>query len=121
MPINTIDEVLNGKIPSLIKIDVEGYETLVLKGADKTLLNPTLKAIIIELNGSGGRYGFDEKIIHQNFINLGFKPYSYIPFDRKLVEKSTFGDYNTIYIRDLDFVNQRIFSAEIITINQTNL
>jgi hypothetical protein len=39
--------------PVLMKLDVEGYEPAVLAGAAATL-----KALIIELNGSGHRYGF---------------------------------------------------------------
>jgi FkbM family methyltransferase len=36
--------------PSLIKIDVDGIEPLILKGAEKTLLCPTLKSVLIEVN-----------------------------------------------------------------------
>ena len=46
---------MNEQCPSLIKIDVEGYENEVINGAEKTLENQSLKAIIIELNGSGSR------------------------------------------------------------------
>src|SRR5687768_4318764 len=44
----------------ILKIDVEGFETEVLKGAGRLLNDPMLKAIIIELNGSGEQFGFDE-------------------------------------------------------------
>lgn len=36
--------------PNYIKIDVDGHELKVLKGATKTLSNPNLKSILIELN-----------------------------------------------------------------------
>lgn len=36
--------------PSLIKIDVDGIEHLILKGAQKTLASKTLKSILIEVN-----------------------------------------------------------------------
>lgn len=113
----TIDEIVGNNIPALIKIDVEGYETEVINGAKTTLENPLLKAIIIELNGSGGRYGFNEKHIHTKFLSLGFKAYQYFPFERKLSEIPTFGDYNTIYIRDLEFVQTRLNTAEMVEIN----
>ncbi|TAF78029.1 MAG: FkbM family methyltransferase [Bacteroidetes bacterium] len=112
VPIETLDLILKDTCPSLIKIDVEGFETEVLKGAQNTLNNPILKAIIIELNGSGGRYGFNELDIHQNLLNLGFKPYSYLPFERKLTEIPTFGNYNTIYIRNLRFVEARLLNSK---------
>ena len=48
VPVKTLDEVLNGQVPKVIKIDVEGYEAEVLKGAINILQAPSLKAIIIE-------------------------------------------------------------------------
>ena len=112
VPIKSVDEIIGINIPTLIKIDVEGYETEVLKGAINTLNNINLKAIIIELNGSGGRYGFDEKDIHDLFVSLNFIPYEYEPYLRKLKRVDTFGLYNTIYVRDIDFVESRIKTAE---------
>src|SRR5690606_18061447 len=75
----------SGQIPTLMKIDVEGFEAQVLNGGMVILHNPILKAIIIELNGSGYRYGFDEKQIHVKLTELGFKPYKYQPFERNLI------------------------------------
>lgn len=111
--VNTLDDILNnGPVPLLIKIDVEGFETEVIKGATKTLHEPGLKAIIIELNGSGARYGYDEQEIHQSLLNVGFSPYTYDPFSRKLTSVDLFGSLNTIYIRDFDFVQDRLKNAE---------
>ncbi|MFN8264831.1 MAG: FkbM family methyltransferase [Chitinophagaceae bacterium] len=120
VPIKRMDEITK-KIPILIKIDVEGFETEVLNGAEKTLANPDLKAIIIELNGSGYRYGFDEKLIHKKLIDLGFKTYSYNPKNRKLTSIPTFGKYNTIYIRDESFVNERLSKAKKIKVGQIEI
>ena len=58
--VRKLDDILNGRSPILMKIDVEGYETKVLAGAMKILADQYLKGIIIELNSSGDRYGFDE-------------------------------------------------------------
>lgn len=111
--VNTLDDILNnGPVPLLIKIDVEGFETEVIKGATKTLHEPGLKAIIIELNGSGARYDYDEQEIHQSLLNVGFSPYTYDPFSRKLTSVDLFGSLNTIYIRDFDFVQDRLKNAE---------
>lgn len=109
--VHTLDSIVSEQHPSLIKIDVEGFETEVLNGAENTLANKDLKAIIIELNGSGDRYGYDENKIHQKLIKFGFKPFSYNPKLRKLKQISTFGSHNTIYIRDEQFVKDRIESS----------
>lgn len=95
---------------------MEGFETEVLNGANKILLDYNLKAIIIELNGSGQRYGYDESKIHKKLIDFGFKPCSYDPKSRFLKELETFGIHNTIYIRDLEYVIDRIKTARQIKI-----
>lgn len=115
--IETLDEILiNQEIPLLLKIDVEGFETEVIKGAFNTLQNKELKAIIIELNGSGTRYGYDEHKIHDEFVVLGFRLFLYNPISRELSPLNTFGTHNTIYIRDIDFVKNRLITAQKIRI-----
>lgn len=111
VPIVCLDNYYSTNKPSLIKIDVEGFETPVLNGANRILNDLTLKAIIIELNGSGIRYGFDEQKIHTNLLNHGFLPHVYDPLKRELIKLETFGSYNTIYLRDIEFVADRLKSA----------
>jgi len=94
--------------PNLIKIDVEGFENEVVNGASQLLNDNQLKAIIIELNGSGERYGYYEKDLHQHLTDHFFFPHSYDPFKRELVRLNSFGGFNTIYIRDIDFVRERL-------------
>jgi FkbM family methyltransferase len=106
------DILLDKKVPILIKIDVEGFETEVLNGAANSILSNELKAIIVELNGSGLRYGYDENLIHEKLLVSGFKPYRYFPINRSLTLIETFGKYNTIYIRDIEFVTERLYNAE---------
>lgn len=112
--VQTLDGILKSRTcPLLIKIDVEGFETEVLLGGKNTLKNPDLKAVIIELNGSGLRYGYKDEDIHAVFISEGFLPYTYDPFTRRLIRLSTYSkDVNTIYVRDVDFVEKRIEEAE---------
>jgi len=107
----TVDSLSINNFPALIKIDVEGFETEVLKGMSTTLQQPNLKAIIIELNGSGGRYGFNEEDIHKLLIANNFWPHQYDPFKRTLGAAETYGSYNTIYCRDLPIINNRLQSA----------
>jgi len=118
--ISTLDSILlTETTPALLKIDVEGFETEVLNGAEKTLADKTLKAIIIELNGSGQRYGYDEIQIHKKLIEFGFKPFNYTPKSRQLKEIETFGIHNTIYLRDKEFVEGRIETSRQIKIGST--
>lgn len=107
-------------IPNLIKIDVEGYESEVLQGMKLILESEKLKAIIIELNGSGWRYNFDELKIHNDLKMAGFSPYTYKPLKRNLQLLDSYGMHNTIYIRDFDFVNNRLKTANKIFIFNEN-
>jgi FkbM family methyltransferase len=112
-----LDSLLAGKQqPSLLKIDVEGFEQEVINGAKGLLTGSTLKAIIIELNGSGGRYGYDENNIHQQLKAVGFNCYQYAPFTRELINVEGFGNLNTIYLKDIDFVKDRLKTANSITV-----
>lgn len=103
VPVVTLDEILAGQVPKLIKIDVEGFETLVIQGAEHTLRNPKLEAIIMELNGGGEDYGFDEKILHNKMVEVGFHKCSYNALTRELQlgsDKSWFTG-NNLYVRNL--------------------
>ena len=66
----TIDS-LNLHNVDMIKIDVEGYEMEVLKGANQTL--ETVKYVMIELNSNTGKYGSSNKECMDFLEQLGFK------------------------------------------------
>jgi FkbM family methyltransferase len=85
--------------PKIIKMDVEGYETNVLRGASKTLESDNLEVIIIELNGSGNKFGYSDEDIHTNLQLMGFDSFTYDPFNREIIKLETYGEHNTIYIR----------------------
>lgn len=111
--ITSLDITFKDIIPVLIKIDVEGFEWNVLQGADHIIQSSELKAMIIELNGSGKRYGFSDEQIHSFLISRGFFPFSYEPFSRKLTRLQTYGRFNTIYIKDLNWVGARLNTARL--------
>jgi FkbM family methyltransferase len=117
----TLDDLLHDISPYLIKIDVEGYETEVFKGADITLAKPSLNAVIVELNGSGKRYGFDDNDVHQKLIDNHFLPYVYQPFTRALSRINSFGSQNTIYIRDFNSASQRVKTASAVRVNSIDI
>ena len=55
----------------MIKIDVEGYELEVLKGATKTL--KSVKYLMIELNNNTKKYGSNNVEVEKHISSLGFK------------------------------------------------
>ncbi len=100
--------ILNYTKPTIIKIDVEGFEWNVLMGCQDLLIDSKLKGIIIELNGSGARYGFRDDSIDELLREYSFAPFTYDPFQRKLIPLVSYTSHNTIYIRDLDFCIDRL-------------
>ncbi len=109
--VGILDDYCEQEVAILLKLDVEGFEFQVLKGGAKTLANHQLKAIIIELNGSGGRYGIADDSIHQLLSDAGFLPFRYDAFSRGLTNLSTYNrNSNTIYVRDVEFVKGRVLN-----------
>ncbi len=68
--INKLDSLGYNDV-DFIKIDVEGLEMEVLKGAARTLEN--VEYLMIELNGNSERYGSSKKDIKEHLKSLGFK------------------------------------------------
>jgi FkbM family methyltransferase len=104
----TLDQELAAHPPILLKVDVEGFETEVFAGAAQTLRHPGLRAIIVERNDSGSRYGFDEAPLHREIQACGFVPCTYDPFARRLSEAPGAFSGNIIYTRDVDVANKRL-------------
>ncbi|PWJ60626.1 FkbM family methyltransferase [Dyadobacter jejuensis] len=110
VPVTTLDMTLPDTVLAA-KIDVEGYEANVINGAQKTIANHQLKAIIIETNGLSEQYEFGQNYIHNQLIAVGFRPYNYSPSTRSLKAIDTPNPSNTIYLRDIPFIEQRLQTA----------
>ena len=119
--VNTLDTILKGKQPILLKIDVEGFEKAVIDGSIQTLKQTSLEVIIIELVGLGERYGFNELDIQTILSEHGFSKYEYNPFKRELIVTKNLGHHNTIYIRNISFVKKRVLEAPTFTILQQKI
>jgi FkbM family methyltransferase len=58
--------------PSLIHLDIEGFEGPALLGAKETIINHT-PLIVLETNGSGDEYGWPQERIDDLLFSLGYK------------------------------------------------
>jgi FkbM family methyltransferase len=94
----------------VIKIDVEGFEKDVMEGGTNTF--QVADAVIIELlNGSGTRYGYDDWELHGRMLDMGFRLHRYDPFTRVLRETDEIIGGNNLYVRDAEFVRERLKTA----------
>ena len=111
--VSTLDSVLKHENPCVMKIDVEGYETLVLKGANEVLGKESLHSIIIELNGNGKKFGFDDVDIVAMLAQYGFRPFSYDPRNRSFckLDGKNKESANTIFLKKIDYVEMRCKDA----------
>jgi FkbM family methyltransferase len=108
VPSARLDTTLGDARPAMIKIDVEGYEEAVLRGAARTLACDSLKLIEIETITPE---------IATTIENHGFVRRFYDPFTRRLMETSTgLPQSNAIFVRDADIVAARLASAPKVTV-----
>lgn len=108
--VTTLDNLLDGRVPQVLKIDVEGHEMAVLRGAMETLSSSDLKAVIMETNGSGERYGVTDADLRNFMRDRGFIEATYEPFERTLNTKAS-GGLNTLFIRDVEAIRDVLRSA----------
>ena len=115
VPVRKLDTIVSGCDPLLIKIDVEGLELQVLKGADEILKSKSLLAVIIETFGKNN--------LDKQMSKYGFKPFTYNPFNREIspFDSKKVASNNTIYIKNIEKVNERIKSATKFLINDKEI
>ena len=114
--VKKIDDIFADNIPVIMKMDIEGFEWPALNGARKTLASSEFKALIIELNGCCEAFGFSDSDIHNLLLSYKFKPYSYDPFLRVFTLLDSYGVFNTIYLKDLEWAKNRVTSSKKYTI-----
>lgn len=105
--VEPIDALLQGQVPILFKLDVEGYELQALSGADKMLSDPRCAAGIVEMTRENA------VAIDALLRSHRFGAYDYVPSTRTLVPLSSWRREasNTIYVRDIERVASRVGSA----------
>lgn len=106
-----LDDVIKPSNQSIfLKIDVEGFESAVIKGAINLLKSGRIKAIIIELCGAGREYGYDDNDIHQLLLSLGYEAviYDYRNNILKPLDSYRKDSPNTIYIKNIEEMRKSI-------------
>ena len=83
-------------MPNHIKIDVDGIEHFILKGADKCLKDPTLKSLLIEINENfKEQFEIVTKIMKDNNFMILHKKDAY----KSKIRKEFNNMFNYIFIR----------------------
>jgi FkbM family methyltransferase len=103
-----LDTLIGKHQPVMIKIDVEGHEEAVLRGARALLANDSLKVIELETA---------TPVIDAMLTAHGFERACYEPFSRELrqearaVSSRGVSSANSVFIRDWEFVSSRLTRA----------
>ena len=114
----TLDKKYKPQATSLVKVDVEGYEGFVIDGGKDFFSNPKVKVVILELNGSGMRFGNSDISLDKKMIDFGFHRISYDPPSREITTlKGPNTSGNTIYVRDITDAKRRCSSADRVVVH----
>lgn len=99
----SLDAAVASSCPLMMKVDVEGFEDHVVRGAKAVLANSTLKAITLET--------VNEEVAAV-LAEHGFEHRYYDPFSRRLSRKPSYPSFNSLFVRDAGFVEHRLSSAQ---------
>jgi FkbM family methyltransferase len=102
VPLARLDDLLDGCAPVLIKMDVEGFETPALRGAEGTLSSPSLLAIMLET--------VDDEA-HAQLMRHGFEKFGYEPGLHMLIDPGLATGSNLLFVRGRAKVEERLASA----------
>jgi FkbM family methyltransferase len=111
VPVTTLDSLVTEASVTLFKVDVEGFETEVLAGAQRLLASGAVQAMIVERAGNGLRYGYDEAVLHRKIQDHGYAPFAYDPTSRLLRKLAPESPGNIIYLMDPEAVARRLKEA----------
>lgn len=120
VPVTTLDDALTGLAPTLLKIDVEGMEVDVLRGATAVLASPSLRAISMELTPFRG---YDLGEVVGGLVAQGWTRVGYDPLTRRMWELAADASFkgNLLFVRDVREAGERLSSAPRYRIRGKNL
>ena len=79
------------------------------------------RAVLMESNGSGVRYGFNEEALRTTMKEHGFLECRYRPFDRRLVDCEGDRGSNTLYVKDVAWAQERLSGADCFSVLDINV
>lgn len=113
----SLDTLLAGDVPAVMKIDVEGHEAAVLRGARQTLADERLLALVVELSGP------EEPAVRELLAKESFVAQRYDPFARTLTTSDESNGHNFLFVRRraLAEVTERCRAAKPIDLGWTRV
>jgi FkbM family methyltransferase len=118
VPVRTLDSLVEERVPTLIKMDVEGFERRVIAGGQSVLGDPRCSALIVELNGSGRRYGSSDDEVDAAIRGFGYTPVVYDPARRRLAPRRELTTGNGIYVREPERARQTLETATMVPVGR---
>ncbi len=116
--VRTLDSICGERIPVLVKVDVEGFEREVLRGAFRCLAAPGPRAFIVEKNDDPNRFGTSWAELSAAFRAGGYESLGYDPLARSLTPESR--STNVLWIRERSWIQDRVSqSAAYRVLNRT--
>lgn len=102
LPLTTMDVLFANSAPVMLKVDVEGYEDAVFRGAERVLASPRL--LCVQSEGRGAE-------VTEQLAEHGFEEWHYNPFTRQLTEQPEVPHGNGLFLRNVSEVRQRLQQA----------
>jgi FkbM family methyltransferase len=110
VPVRMLDSILPEGEISLLKVDVEGFELSVFKGAERAMRAGYLPVILFEMNHSYERYGVIEAEIFGFLRSRGYQIARYEHDARQLVTHGLEGDVVAFTPHGEQLIHERLLT-----------